>query len=759
MAEDNSWKTSNFRQSVVNKINEAIQQTGMTSSKNGIEMENHVFHKARNKDEYLGFVARLILHVREMNTKHKNQQNAAAAAQQQAQQEGGGGTSQQGGGMPDPINALQNLASQGTRPQMMDANGWHGGWAGMQGNRVGMGPGPGGQMGGMMGPNQMQGPGPGAGMVGGMPGQMGVNMGPGGMGSAKMGQGGPVQQMAVGPGGPNQMNPMVMGQIQAQLQNQNTMGGQQMGAVVGGGINPGNQMGPMVGANSGMNAQAMGMGGGGGPVGAIGGPIGGPGGPGGVPMQQALQQQAAAMGPNAVGGPNQMNPMGPGGGGGGGGVVGPGQGQMLVGAGQGGGGQQQQGGFVGMAGNPMVRKPPDMMPGGNVYPGGGGAVRSVTPNNFLRQSPSPTVPSPAGPGVHGPPSHPGQQMIPSPALIPSPNPVGGMGSVPQRSIGQSPGASLNTPGQPGGAVQSPLNPQDEQLYREKYRSLTKYIEPLKRMIAKMENDDIDKIAKMKRLLEILSNPSVRIPLETLHKCEAALTSQLGSIRETPTNNPLVEAISSTLQSANGNLTLQRTFRPCLEALYGPDIKNLPPPTKQPRQDDPSSGTAAAPGAGSSAGTGATSAPGGMGGGGNTGAGAGASSSSTQEIPHILQVEIARLDQKFKVSLDQCAISGTKTIKLMIKLDDMNLPCVPPVAVTIPEDYPYTAPTCSLIDQDYNGTPFLILVQKSFMARICKLPGFFTLSHLLDTWEMSVRQACSPNPTIVTPTATSVLLGM
>lgn len=30
-------------------------------------MENHVFSKARNKDEYLSFVARLIIHVREMS--------------------------------------------------------------------------------------------------------------------------------------------------------------------------------------------------------------------------------------------------------------------------------------------------------------------------------------------------------------------------------------------------------------------------------------------------------------------------------------------------------------------------------------------------------------------------------------------------------------------------------------------------------------------------------------------------------------------
>nr|XP_029719878.1 mediator of RNA polymerase II transcription subunit 15-like [Aedes albopictus] len=81
MAEDNSWKTPSFRQSVVNKINEAIQQSGMTSSKNGLEMENHVFQKAGNKDEYLGYVARLILHVREMNTKNKNQQNPTEGAQ------------------------------------------------------------------------------------------------------------------------------------------------------------------------------------------------------------------------------------------------------------------------------------------------------------------------------------------------------------------------------------------------------------------------------------------------------------------------------------------------------------------------------------------------------------------------------------------------------------------------------------------------------------------------------------------------------
>ena len=301
-------------------------------------------------------------------------------------------------------------------------------------------------------------------------------------------------------------------------------------------------------------------------------------------------------------------------------------------------------------------------------------------------------------------------------VIPSPSPQ--MGSVPPRNIGQSPGSSLNTPGQPTNAAPSPLNPQEEQLYREKYRSLTKYIEPLKKMIARMENDDGEKIMKMKRLLEILCNPTVRIPLETLYKCETALTNQLGTFKEHPTNNPLLEAVRSTLESPIGNHTLYRTFRPCLE--FGADIKNMPPPIKRKRlSDDESSG----------------------------------------EIPHVLQGEIARLDQKFKVSLDPSAQSGTKTIKLMCWLDDKNLPCVPPVAVTIPEDYPFSSPSCCLTENEYNATPFLVSVQKSLLSRVAKLPKMFSLSHLLDTWEISVRQACSPNKKFIEPTSTTVLLGV
>lgn len=59
------------------------------------------------------------------------------------------------------------------------------------------------------------------------------------------------------------------------------------------------------------------------------------------------------------------------------------------------------------------------------------------------------------------------------------------------------------------------------------------------------------------------------------------------------------------------------------------------------------------------------------------------STNNTEIPHILQGEIARLDQKFKISLDPSSQSGTKVIKLVGFLDDKHLPCVPPISIVIP----------------------------------------------------------------------------
>ncbi|GIY16254.1 mediator of RNA polymerase II transcription subunit 15 [Caerostris extrusa] len=66
-SQDNAWRGHSFRQNVRVKIEEAIRQSGNPTTKSVGEMENHVFQKAKSREEYLGFVARLIIHVREMS--------------------------------------------------------------------------------------------------------------------------------------------------------------------------------------------------------------------------------------------------------------------------------------------------------------------------------------------------------------------------------------------------------------------------------------------------------------------------------------------------------------------------------------------------------------------------------------------------------------------------------------------------------------------------------------------------------------------
>ncbi|KAL1428686.1 hypothetical protein MTO96_003032 [Rhipicephalus appendiculatus] len=68
---DQSWRTQPFRQNVRGKIEEAIRQAANPPFRSATEMENHVFQKARSKDEYLSYVARLIIHVREMSHSRK----------------------------------------------------------------------------------------------------------------------------------------------------------------------------------------------------------------------------------------------------------------------------------------------------------------------------------------------------------------------------------------------------------------------------------------------------------------------------------------------------------------------------------------------------------------------------------------------------------------------------------------------------------------------------------------------------------------
>ncbi|KAK2584971.1 hypothetical protein KPH14_002559 [Odynerus spinipes] len=626
--DETSWRTQSFRQSVVAKIDEAVQTSGMPTSKNSIEMESHVFQKAKSKEEYLGFVARLILHVREMNSKKGAAGNAPGA--------GGSG----GQGMPDPIGALQTLARQGTGNNQM----------------IGMG-------------------GPGPNPQGIVP-QSSTNTATNLLQSLNQR---PVQPMAM-PGLQNKMSGMNMMQSAGTMSHINAIQGMQSGAILTqmNQMSQGNmqqQMNQMMPSQ--MNQMATGQ--------------------MQQNMQNQMQNQLSGQMSNQIGGsitgmqagmPQQMNQITPG-------QMGPAQVTQQL--------------------NHMQRKPGEII--NTVFPG----PRNVTPNQFLRQSPSPSAPSPAALGAPA-----SNQMVASPALVPSPSPQHAIITGPQRSVGMapSPSSSLNTPVAVG-ATPSPQ--QEDQAYRDKVRQLSKYIEPLRRMISRMGNDgNVDKLSKMKKLLEILSTPSKRMPMETLLKCEVVLEKvdfkrgdgsvgpPVTTLKEHHFFSPLLEAVNTHLQSPVVNHTLQRTFGPCLEALFGPEIKNLPPLKKQKIEELPS------------------------------------------EIPDVLQGEIARLDQRFKVSLDPAQQNGSKCIQLICWLDDRHLPCVPPVSVTVPADYPLTPPRCVMTPHEY-ATTFLCAVQKALNARITKLPRRFSVSQLLDTWEMSVRQASAPTQTPVV--ASTVLMGL
>ncbi|XP_068620999.1 mediator of RNA polymerase II transcription subunit 15 [Battus philenor] len=696
MGSDDNWRTSNFRQSVVSKIEEVIQRSGMQVARNSSEMENHVYMKAKTREEYMNMVAKLILHVREMSQPKQNQggatmqgpnQNQAGQNPQVQTQQGQApqGPNNQPGLAPDPINALQNLASQGTRNQMMN-----------------------------MGQGQMQ--------------QQGV-LGPNpGMASlqAQIGQQGPI----VSQGGPQSQTATNLLQTlnqrpQLNMQLQNKLGM----SMVANQNQMGNNMVSMGGMGNPMGSQLQNQ-------------LAGPGMQGQMMpnMSMSNTMQVPLTGSSTMVGQMQCNQ-----------VVGGMGGQMAPNSMQ---GQMPRQMVGGMGNNQMVNMNMLHMQGrvGNKQEVVGGMLSAgyppsgaPPPNQFLRQSPSPSASSP-NMGGPSPVSMGGSVLggaLSSPmSSLGAMGACGGVGSPSpsapshlahhaqqqqQRVVGMgmaaSPSSSLNTP--VGGGVASPGG--EETAYREKVRQLSKYIEPLRRMVQRMvnEGENVEKLTKMKNLLDILSNPNKRMPLETLIKCEVVLekldfkrSESVGlglpaaATGKEQIFNPLLEVVNNCLQSPLANHTLKRTFGSTLDALNGPEIKNLPPPQKMPKLDE-----------------------------------------QTMEIPDVLQGEIARLDSRFKVSLETMQLSGgSGAISLVAQLDDVRLPCVPAVHVAVPRDYPAHAPARlrTRTPRPDAHRAFLARVDRAMDARCARLPKSCSVGQLLDAWEMSVRQACAPTPTTYTP---------
>lgn len=117
----NDWRSPTFRNRVVGQIDKALHQSGSKITKTSVEMENHLYQKAKSRDEYMELLAKLIIHVSELTKKGKPGSGEAGIPQQVPSKGIPPGQSQpqpqpqqQPQAMQDPINALQNLAMQGT---------------------------------------------------------------------------------------------------------------------------------------------------------------------------------------------------------------------------------------------------------------------------------------------------------------------------------------------------------------------------------------------------------------------------------------------------------------------------------------------------------------------------------------------------------------------------------------------------------------------------------------------------------------------
>ncbi|XP_073168451.1 mediator of RNA polymerase II transcription subunit 15 isoform X6 [Lepidochelys kempii] len=665
--QETDWRSTNFRQKLVSQIDEAMRKAGVAHNKSSKDMENHVFMKAKTREEYLSLVARLIIHFRDIHNK-KSQASVS-----------------------DPMNALQNLT--GGPPA---------GAAGMgMASRAQGAP-----MGGISGLGPM-------GQQMSLPGQQP----PGTSGMAPHGMSGvsaatqqtqlQLQQMAA------QQQQQQFQQQQAALQQQQQQQFQAQQSAMQQQFQVQQQQQAAAAAAAAQQQQQQ--------------------------LQAAQQQQQQHMLKLQMQQQNQQQVRAQ--------LV---QQQQAAAAVQAAQAQAAQMGASGQMitatmarGGMQIRPrfPPttavSATPPSSI-PLGGQQMPQVSQSSItMMSSPSPvqqaqtpqSMPPPPQPQPSPQPGQPTSQpnsnvssgpapspssFLPSPSPQPSQSPAAAR--TPQNFSVPSPGP-LNTPGNPN-SVMSPASSSqsEEQQYLEKLKQLSKYIEPLRRMINKIDkNEDRKKdLSKMKSLLDILTDPSKRCPLKTLQKCEIAL-EKLKNDMAVPTPppppvpptkqqylcQPLLDAVLANIRSPVFNHSLYRTFVPAMTAIHGPPITaQMASPRKRKYEED-----------------------------------------ERQTIPNVLQGEVARLNPKFLVNLDPSHCSNNGTVHLICKLDDKNLPNVPPLQLSVPADYPDQSPLWIDNSRQYAANPFLQSVYQYMTSKLLQLPDKHSVTALLNTWAQSIRQAC------------------
>ncbi|KAH9518627.1 mediator complex subunit Med15 [Bulinus truncatus] len=293
------------------------------------------------------------------------------------------------------------------------------------------------------------------------------------------------------------------------------------------------------------------------------------------------------------------------------------------------------------------------------YQGTSGPIRNMGPMNMTGQYMQARDMGMTGLPAQSPVQNSPLTMIPSPHVA-MPSPV-----IRNYMNAPSPNTALHTPGtavsdpSPG----PPSTSLEEQEYIRKLDKLSRYIEPLRKFVMESEKKSDEESKrnhkKMKSLLDILSNPKKRVPIGVLEKCEQVL-QKLTNGTNLPSAHghmcqPLLDAIAHFSTASYLNHSLHRTFGPALEAYRGASLIKAPsPPVSRKRKEE---------------------------------------KEKPDELPDILQGEIARLGHRFIVSVDPRHHPGSESHHLVCKLEDVSLPSVPPLHVSIPRTYPKSSPRC------------------------------------------------------------------
>lgn len=241
----------------------------------------------------------------------------------------------------------------------------------------------------------------------------------------------------------------------------------------------------------------------------------------------------------------------------------------------------------------------------------------------------------------------------------------------------------------------------------KLEQLRKYIASLQEKIPKVGNYETKEtdLRTLEYMLTAVLNPS--FPEDGLRKCEEFLRKTSSTVYELYDMQLLNEAADFLIKTPIDNGRLQKMFNGPLQVLLGTVYPRKSANSPSPPPDRSCASAAADDG---------------------------------HAISDILQGEVAHLDPRFRVTLDPVQDFSSKATRILCHLDVTDFPKVPPITVTVPEDYPDSPPLFSASRSQYASTEFLADALRAFQDSMNKLLRPYSVTTLLNTWESSVRRS-------------------